>query len=177
MGAGPIKTNVQDQVAEVDGDVAGDTRDQRDDDDVRRVVLLGPGGAGKSTLAAELGRRLDLPVIELDKEFWSRDLQPMPMDEWRRHQETLAERPEWVMDGDLGPYDDLEPRLDVLTPSSCWISRDGVVLGAPSGAHGNVWTIGGGCGCGDITVVRCCSRTSIATGLAWWSPSSATPGR
>lgn len=78
---------------------------------MRRVVVLGPGGAGKSTLAAELGQRLDLPVIELDKEFWDVDLSPLPDDVWRRRQRALVAADTWIMDGDLGRHDDLEPRL------------------------------------------------------------------
>lgn len=37
---------------------------------MKRVVILGRGGAGKSTLAARLGEITGLPVIELDKSFW-----------------------------------------------------------------------------------------------------------
>src|SRR5919202_6200438 len=78
---------------------------------VQRVVVLGRGAAGKSLLARELGRATNLPVVELDKEFWSADLQPMLLDVWRKRQQTLGEEPRWIMDGDLGPYDDPAPRL------------------------------------------------------------------
>jgi adenylate kinase family enzyme len=78
---------------------------------MQRVVILGRGGAGKSVLARALGEALDLPVVELDREFWSAALDPLPIGEWRRRQEVLAGGPAWIMDGDLGPYDDLEPRL------------------------------------------------------------------
>jgi hypothetical protein len=37
---------------------------------MQRVVILGSGGAGKSTFAEKLGRTTGLPVVELDKCFW-----------------------------------------------------------------------------------------------------------
>ena len=78
---------------------------------MRRVVILGRGGAGKSTVARRLGERFGLPVIELDKHFWQPGLVPLPLDKWVEAQEELASQPRWVMDGDLGPYDALEVRL------------------------------------------------------------------
>lgn len=79
---------------------------------MRRVVVLGRGGAGKTTAAAELGRITGLPVIELDRHFWSPTLEPLPPAEWREVQRRLAAADDWIMDGDLGPYDDPRPRLE-----------------------------------------------------------------
>jgi hypothetical protein len=62
-------------------------------------------------LARGLGDITGLPVIELDTEFWSDDLTPLPAADWNRRQATFAERERWIMDGDLGPYDVVEPRL------------------------------------------------------------------
>ena len=72
---------------------------------------MGPGGAGKSTFGARLGEVTGLPVVELDKAFWGPGLVPTPPDEWATVQEELVARPDWILDGDLGPYDVLEPRL------------------------------------------------------------------
>jgi adenylate kinase family enzyme len=69
------------------------------------VVILGRGGAGKSTLARTLGASSGLPVIELDKHFWHAALRPTPLDKWVRLQEELGAPERWIMDGDLGPYD------------------------------------------------------------------------
>jgi adenylate kinase family enzyme len=78
---------------------------------VQRVVVLGRGGAGKSTLAARLGTATGIPVVELDELFWRPDLTPTPLAEWADVQRELAARPAWIADGDLGPYDVLDVRL------------------------------------------------------------------
>lgn len=78
---------------------------------VERVVVLGRGGAGKTTFAVQLGQLLGLPVLELDRYFWSADLTSTLAQRWVQVQSELAAADRWVMDGDLGPYDVLVPRL------------------------------------------------------------------
>jgi hypothetical protein len=79
--------------------------------DMQRVVIMGRGASGKSTLAAELGEITGLPVIELDKIFWQPGLAATPRDRWIAIQQELVEREQWIMDGDLGPYDVVDARL------------------------------------------------------------------
>jgi len=78
---------------------------------MKRVVILGRGAAGKSTLARQLGEITGLPVVELDKIFWRSGLFPTPRVEWIQLQESLVRKETWVLDGDLGPYDAVEVRL------------------------------------------------------------------
>lgn len=78
---------------------------------MQRVVILGRGASGKSTLAARLGEITGLPVIELDKIFWQPALAATPRDQWVQIQQKLAAQENLIMDGDLGPYDALEIRL------------------------------------------------------------------
>ncbi|MFE6862250.1 adenylate kinase [Nocardia sp. NPDC057668] len=78
---------------------------------MNRVVVLGRGGAGKSTFAVRLGAVTGLPVIELDKHFWSPDLTPLSGDQWESVQQRLTATNSWILDGDLGPYDVLGTRL------------------------------------------------------------------
>jgi adenylate kinase family enzyme len=69
---------------------------------MERILVLGPCGAGKSTLAAKLGDKLGLPVIHLDKEYWRAGwVEPDPA-EWAARTEELIARPRWVMDGNYG---------------------------------------------------------------------------
>lgn len=72
---------------------------------------MGRGAAGKSTLAADLGRLTRLPVIELDERFWRTDLSPTPRAQWISLQAELAAGDRWIMDGDLGRHDAPGPLL------------------------------------------------------------------
>jgi adenylate kinase family enzyme len=78
---------------------------------VKRVVILGRGGAGKSTLAGRLGAITGLPVIELDQHFWRPGLEATPPEQWAAVQRDLIRDDAWIMDGDLGPHDVLDVRL------------------------------------------------------------------
>ena len=93
---------------------------------MKRVLILGPGASGKSTLAARLGELTDLPVIELDKVFWQPGLLPTPRDQWVELQQKLVDEDQWIIDGDLGPYDAVEARLraaDTIILLDFWFVR------------------------------------------------------
>lgn len=78
---------------------------------MKRVLIIGPGASGKSTLARQLGEITGLRVIELDKAFWQPGLVQTPRNKWVAFQQKLVVENEWIMDGDLGPYDAIEVRL------------------------------------------------------------------
>jgi adenylate kinase family enzyme len=78
---------------------------------MKRVVIIGPGASGKSTLAGQLGEITGLRVIELDKLFWQPGLVETPRDQWVELQQKLVGETEWIMDGDLGSYDAIDVRL------------------------------------------------------------------
>ncbi len=66
---------------------------------VRRVVVLGPGGAGKSVLARRLGAPWGLPVRHLDAAFWGPGWRPTPPEVWREVVAGLASGERWVIEG------------------------------------------------------------------------------
>lgn len=78
---------------------------------MKRVVIIGPGASGKSTLARQLGQITGLRVVELDKLFWGPGLVETPRDQWIELQRKLVVENQWIMDGDLGPNDAIEVRL------------------------------------------------------------------
>ena len=64
-----------------------------------RIIVLGSGGAGKSTLARKIGELLDIEVIHLDSYYWQPNWVATPDDEWMEKVKKLLERERWVMDG------------------------------------------------------------------------------
>lgn len=68
---------------------------------MQRVVILGPGGAGKSVLARALSRRTGLPVVHLDVLFWREDWKPAPRDEASRALAEAIAGDRWIVDGNF----------------------------------------------------------------------------
>jgi adenylate kinase family enzyme len=66
---------------------------------MRKVLVIGSGGAGKSTFAKRLGARLKVAVIHLDSHYWRPGWVETPKAEWLKTVEELLERDSWVMDG------------------------------------------------------------------------------
>ncbi len=82
---------------------------------MKRVLVIGSSGAGKSTFSAELGRIIKLPVIHLDKEFWRPGWVMTDRDEWREKVGELVAGDEWIVDGSYDQSLDIRlPRADTV---------------------------------------------------------------
>ena len=69
---------------------------------MRRVLVIGSGGAGKSTLAARIAARTGLPLIHLDACYWRAGWIETPAAEWSAEVARLTAGEAWVMDGNYG---------------------------------------------------------------------------
>jgi adenylate kinase family enzyme len=66
-----------------------------------RVVVVGAYGAGKSTLASELGAVTGLPVHHLDAARWGPDWVLRPREEWLRELDEVLAGDAWIVDGNF----------------------------------------------------------------------------
>jgi len=66
---------------------------------MRRVLVIGSGGSGKSTFSTRLGELLNLEVHHLDKLFWHPGWVETPRDEWLKIVTELTDRDSWILDG------------------------------------------------------------------------------
>src|SRR3954453_4740611 len=87
---------------------------------MRRILVIGNSGGGKSTLSRRLGEKLGLPVVHLDVLFWKPGWVESDQPEFRaRIAEALA-GPAWVCDGSFDETFDLRmPLCDTIV----WLDR------------------------------------------------------
>lgn len=90
-----------------------------------RIAILGCIGAGKSTVARQLGARYRLPVFHLDRLWWAdgsyvirgrkaNQEHTLSPEAFREVQADIVERDQWVIDGDTSFLDVRLPRADTI---------------------------------------------------------------
>lgn len=69
---------------------------------MRRVLVIGSGGAGKSTFAMQLAERTGLPLVHLDALYWRSGWLATVKSEWEALVATKLREDAWIMDGNYG---------------------------------------------------------------------------
>lgn len=69
---------------------------------MKRILIIGSGGAGKSALATRLGEKTGFEVIHLDKLYWKPNWVEPQKEEWKKTVEEALKRDSWIMDGNFG---------------------------------------------------------------------------
>ena len=87
---------------------------------MRRVLVIGNSGGGKSTLARQLGEKLGLPVIHLDVLFWKPGWVESDRDDYRARVIEALKEPEWICDGNFTSTFGLRM---ALSDTIIWIDR------------------------------------------------------
>jgi adenylate kinase family enzyme len=76
---------------------------------MERILILGSGGAGKSTLALQLGKVLGLEVFHLDQHYWQPNWVEPSREDWLVTLDQLTSHAKWIIDGNFSGS--LEQRL------------------------------------------------------------------
>ena len=79
---------------------------------MKKVLVIGSSGAGKSTFSRRLHEATGLPLIHLDKLYWKPNwVEPIDKIEWRQNLAGHLTSDEWIVDGNYSST--LEMRLAV----------------------------------------------------------------
>ncbi len=82
---------------------------------MKRVLILGCCGAGKSTFSRELARYTHLPIIHLDQHYFDPNWKEKNKSTWNQIVANLAQQEEWIMDGNYASSLNLRlPRADTI---------------------------------------------------------------
>lgn len=77
---------------------------------MRKILIIGSPGAGKSTLSYRLREILNIQLVHLDCFFWQPGWVKIPRSDLNVQIEMMIREEEWVMDGTY--IDSLEMRLE-----------------------------------------------------------------
>jgi adenylate kinase family enzyme len=91
---------------------------------MRRVLIVGNSGGGKSTLARRLGEKLRLPVVHLDVLYWKPGWVESDDTPFRADVTQALQGPAWICDGNFsGTWDIRMPLADTIV----WITQPRLV--------------------------------------------------
>src|ERR1700743_3179052 len=81
---------------------------------MKRTVIIGNSGGGKSTLARRLSAAQGCPHVEIDALLWQLGWQLTPPEIYKAEPAPLIAGDDWIIDG-LGRRDSIPARLDRAT--------------------------------------------------------------
>ena len=82
---------------------------------MKKVLVLGSGGSGKTTFAAKLSQKTGLPLYHLDALYWKPGWVEPPAAEWQKRIAALVEKDAWIIDGSYGGTLELRiPKADTI---------------------------------------------------------------
>ena len=74
---------------------------------MHRLLVIGPCGAGKSTVSRKLSNLLDVPLFHLDKLHWRPGWVEGSKDELRQDLAPIIAQDRWLIDGNYGSTMDM----------------------------------------------------------------------
>ena len=80
---------------------------------MKRILIIGCPGSGKSYFAKRLGEILNLPVIHMDNLYWKKDKTSITREELINKLKPHLEKDSWIIDGNY--HNTLKLRLEYAT--------------------------------------------------------------
>ena len=68
---------------------------------MKRILIIGNSGSGKTTFAKSLAKKLNLPLVHLDKLFWCGEWEHISRDEFDTILQEELDKDEWIIDGNF----------------------------------------------------------------------------
>lgn len=66
---------------------------------MKKVIVIGCPGSGKSTLSRELHHKTGIPLYHLDRMYWNADQTTVPQSVFLERLSAVLEQDEWIIDG------------------------------------------------------------------------------
>lgn len=77
---------------------------------IKKIMVLGCSGAGKSTISFKLSDHFQLPIFHMDQLFWKSGWVESEREEWIAKHEKIMKLPAWVIDGNY--HSTMDERLE-----------------------------------------------------------------
>lgn len=74
---------------------------------MKKTMIIGCGGAGKSTLSNQLHQLSGVELIHLDQFFWEPGWVEVSKDKWVEVNKTILQKEQWIIDGNYGSTMDM----------------------------------------------------------------------
>ncbi len=68
---------------------------------MKKIIVIGCPGAGKTTFSNRLGTVLHISVHHLDRYFWKENWKPTPQEEFKNIVSSLMKDEDWILDGNF----------------------------------------------------------------------------
>ena len=69
---------------------------------MKRIIVIGCPGSGKSTFSKKLHQRTGIPLIHLDMMYWNADRTTVEKSVFRERLSTAIQKNKWIIDGNYG---------------------------------------------------------------------------
>lgn len=81
---------------------------------MKRIMVLGPSGTGKTTLGRNLCEKLNIKSLPLDSVYWKKNWNSITKPEFDKYmRKFLTENDSWIIDGNYSNHHHLKYRLEL----------------------------------------------------------------